>query len=149
MFQMTQAPTHPVKAHGIIAVLTKLKLLDMVQAKPDKAALIFVVPERTSGSFQRQEMEVAQGNDDDTVDKIKGIGGKRTTQLAEHCGIRTIGELRAGLHDPTKGWAEAQGITRDMLFGLLQAHDGAKEAAWVKNIPQYVWGTDGNALEKY
>ncbi|KAF1318744.1 hypothetical protein FI667_g13600, partial [Globisporangium splendens] len=65
------ATTHPVNGDGIIDVLSRLRLADVVSADPDKAALIFVVPKaenphkrpRDGILSQRQEIQLSVVNE--------------------------------------------------------------------------------------
>ncbi|KAG3112860.1 hypothetical protein PI125_g7843 [Phytophthora idaei] len=81
--------THPVKASGILSVLEKLGLLEVVNSDPKRAALVFVVPKSTTSSFKRQEI-VPEATDSSPVKSIKGIGPVAERKLAALGIIRLI-----------------------------------------------------------
>ncbi|KAL3663414.1 hypothetical protein V7S43_011819 [Phytophthora oleae] len=56
LFQMTVSKNHHVRASGIIYLLEKLGLLDLVKANPKRAALIFVHPAGEAKDFKRQQI---------------------------------------------------------------------------------------------
>ncbi|KAG3246629.1 hypothetical protein PI124_g8653 [Phytophthora idaei] len=88
MLQMTISMTHPVKASGILSVLEKLGLLEVVNSDPKRAALVFVVPKSTTSSFKRQEI-VPEATDSSPVKSIKGIGPVAEPGIVEN-GVEQI-----------------------------------------------------------
>ncbi|KAG3156581.1 hypothetical protein PC128_g21844 [Phytophthora cactorum] len=117
LFQMTISMTHPVKASGILSVLEKLGLLEVINSDPKRAALVFIVPKSTTSSFKRQEI-VPEATDNSPVKSIKGIGPVAERNLpAKAIQSRAQRNLES-MRDKTYSEAMAQ-------------------------IPQYAWFTQG------
>ncbi|KAG3063893.1 hypothetical protein PC122_g18715 [Phytophthora cactorum] len=117
LFQMTISMTHPVKASGILSVLEKLGLLEVINSDPKRAALVFVVPKSTTSSFKRQEI-VPEATDNSPVKSIKGIGPVAERNLPAKAILSRAQRNLESMRDKTYSEAMAQ-------------------------IPQYAWFTQG------
>ncbi|KAG1709895.1 hypothetical protein DVH05_016909 [Phytophthora capsici] len=147
LFQMTVSKDNPVRASGIIYLLEKLGLLDLVKANPKRAALVFVRPTDGSKDFQQQKI-LSGGTPPKDIRDLKGIGQGTVNTLAKHFNVTSIADLEAKVDDfevgrcvaPTDkkheaAWARAVEIWKKEVQYLKDQ----SSITMVDEIPQYVY----------
>ena len=132
MFQMTQSVNHPVNFSGILHVLDRLRLSDIVIETPGKAALMFVVPEDIAASFRKHRITGA--GDNSPLMKTKNIGEVTQRQL-NYANIKKIGQFRSALSEMS--WQPPAPLHRARLQELLGNNERLLQ--FILNIPQFVW----------
>ncbi|KAI9981203.1 hypothetical protein PInf_008847 [Phytophthora infestans] len=147
LFQMTVSKTHPVRAFGIIYVLDRLGLLELVKTNSKRAALVFMVPQSGMKDFERQNV-IADEVSPHSIKDIKGIGPATASTLAEY-GINTVVEFKAAVGRLDQGETVIKEKKHESDWSRAvkrwEAHkklDKAENITMVENIPQYVAPSD-------
>ncbi|KAG1703598.1 hypothetical protein DVH05_007542 [Phytophthora capsici] len=145
LFQMAVSKDNPVRASGIIYLLDKLGLLDLVKTNPKRAALVFVCPTDKSKDFQQQR--ILSGDTPSTeIRDLKDIRQETVNVLAKYK-VKSIAQLEAKVDDFEGGrikldkkkhkrfWKRAVRCWRNEEQYLKEPSN----IKMVEDIPQYVY----------
>ncbi|KAG1709899.1 hypothetical protein DVH05_016913 [Phytophthora capsici] len=97
LFQMAVSKDNSVRASGIIYLLEKLGLLDLVKANPEYATFVFVRPMDRSKDFQQQRI-LSDDTPSTEIRDLKGIGQETVNVLAKYK-VKSIAQLEAKVKD--------------------------------------------------
>ncbi|KAK1943306.1 hypothetical protein P3T76_004702 [Phytophthora citrophthora] len=146
LFRIADSTTLPVRASGIIYLLKKLGLLDMVKANPKHAAQIFFHPAVGLKDFNRQQI-LSNGicTSPKRVDEVEGIGSGTLKTLRTY-NVKKIADLEEKIDDFQNGnlTLEDEKDRENWLRPVrlweqeVQCLDDPANVKMVDEIPQYV-----------
>ncbi|KAG1692085.1 hypothetical protein DVH05_025893 [Phytophthora capsici] len=146
LFQMAISKDNPVRASGIIYLLDKLGLLDLVKANPKRAALVFVCPTDGSKDFKKQQI-LSDGTPPKDIRDLKGIGQGMVNILAKYFNVISTADLEAKVDEYDAGrivltdkkhsaaWARAVEIWKNEVRYLKDQWN----VKLMDEVPQYVY----------